>query len=373
MALIFAVLSLFFAFTAVAESPKKSLIPVEKTSRWQQFIDDQLWERRSDVLRGIRYSMGYLRSGRARKEYRNLAASGVDRDLVIESLRRFREVLKHSRSQAELYDALDREFEVYKSAGQDGRGTVRFTAYFQPTYQASRVRTAEYRYPVYRLPPDFSNWAKPHPARVQLEGYKGTGETGNLLRGLELAWLRTRYEAFMIHVQGSALLDLPDGSRMAVGYAGNTDYPFVGFVSECLRNKPRSLNIPEFFLRYPNELDRCLAKNNRFIFFQERASEEPIGSLGVPVIPECSIATDKQQLPPGAFGLVRTKFPYQRQDGTLGLRVTSKLVIDHDSGGAIKGPGRADIFMGSGPEAAEKARAVFSNGELYYFFLKRRV
>ena len=94
------------------------------------------------------------------------------------------------------------------------------------------------------------------------------------------------------------------------------------------------------------------------------------GSLGVPVVPECSIATDKGIMPPAAFGLIRARMPYQKKDGSFGLRPASRIVLDHDTGGAIKGPGRADIFMGTGPEAGKKARTVYYDGELYYFLLK---
>jgi membrane-bound lytic murein transglycosylase A len=203
-----------------------------------------------------------------------------------------------------------------------------------------------------------------------LEGYDGRGNPGGLLAGYELAWLKNRYQAFMIHVQGSAILQLQDGTQMAVGYAANTDHGFVGFTKECLKHKPRSLSVKDYFINNPKQLDRCLAKNNRFIFFKQNPTPYPIGSLGVPVIPECSIATDKKVMPPGALSLIRAQIPYLGSDGSVKLQRTSRFVLDQDTGGAIKGPGRVDIFMGTGDVAARKAHHVYSNGELYYLILR---
>lgn len=89
------------------------------------------------------------------------------------SLIRFRQLVVKSKSAAQLQAAVQREFTLYQSIGNDGKGTVKFTAYYEPVYQASRVKTAEYKYPLYRLPPDFDKWVKPHPKRVDLEGKDG--------------------------------------------------------------------------------------------------------------------------------------------------------------------------------------------------------
>jgi len=352
------------------EQHAQVLVRIDSGAAWRRLVDYEIWEKRGELMHAARNSLTFLKSDKAHSVYERFSSAGIARQRVIRSLRRFQFVMQHTDSAEELYSKLLREFDVFRSVGRDGRGTVRFTAYFQPTYKASRVRTDEYRYPIYKLPSDFSSWPKPHPKRVELEGYEGMGNAEGRLEGLELAWLKSRYEAFMIHVQGSALLDLPDGKRMSVGYAGNSDYAFVGFTAACLQNKPRNLAAHDFFARNPAELNRCLARNNRFIFFEEKPSTDPIGSLGVPVTAGCSIATDKRLMPPGAFGLIRTRMPYRRKDGSLELRMTSRIVLDQDSGGAIKGPGRADIFMGSGPEAGKQARAVYADGELFYFFLK---
>lgn len=361
-----------FAF-AGGHGDARSLEPIKFTSPIvRQLIDDELWVRRQDLLRGASASLNYLSTNQAEKNYDRFKQDEISIDVIRRSLKRFHLILRRSSSPDELYERLKDEFLLFRSVGVDGEGKVKFTGYFQPAYKASRVPTDEYRYPLFRLPPEYSSWRDKHPTRIALEGYEGTGNSESILNGLEIAWLKHRYEAFMIHVQGSAVLDLTDGTKTAVGYAGNTDYSFVGFVKSCLQNKPAGSSTRQFFLAHPGELNKCLARNNRFIFFKENAYPEPIGSLGVPVIAGRSIATDKRYMPPGAFALINTQMPYRKDDGSFVLRPTSRVVLDHDSGGAIKGPGRADIFMGTGPEAGQKARAIYSDGQLYYFILKKK-
>jgi len=366
----FALLMIFFFGlpAALVAAPVLKPVPFDILSDQESFTEE-IWNRKDDILRGVEYSLSFLRTRQANKVYKRLEENGISRARVIWSLKRFRQLLENCSSSGIFHFYLSREFCLYRSVGWDGHGTIRFTGYFQPTYQASRLATEEYRYPIYRLPPDFKSWPKPHYARVALESYDGTGNFDGPLRGLELAWLKSRYEAFMIHVQGSAILEFEDGSQMPVGYAGNTNYRFVGFIKKCLVNKNKKISVEKFFRENPSELDRCLARNNRFIFFQENPTQDAIGSLGVPVIAECSIATDKKKMPAGALSLIRTPMPYFGPDGRLKLQKASRIVLDQDTGGAIKGPGRVDIFMGTGSEAGQKATSIFSKGELYYIVL----
>jgi membrane-bound lytic murein transglycosylase A len=238
-------------------------------------------------------------------------------------------------------------------------------------YRASRARSTEFQYPVFRKPPAFESWGAVHPTRISLEGFDGKGGSGALLEGVELAWLKTRYEAFMIHVQGSAILEFEDGTNMSIGYAAGTKYPFRGVSKQFLRaHRVAWGDLASFFSIRPHLLNEVLSKNNRFIFFQELPSADPIGSLGVPVRPGTSIATDKIHLPPGALGVIRTSIPTLRETGEYALQKGSRVVLDQDTGSAIRGPGRVDLFMGTGPAAQKEANMVYSKGELYYLLLK---
>ncbi|MBD2019967.1 MltA domain-containing protein, partial [Leptolyngbya sp. FACHB-36] len=255
-----------------------------------------------------------------------------------------------------------------------GQGAVAFTGYFEPVYAASRTQTREFRYPLFRSP-DITAWSKPHPTRQQLEGESGV-QISNRLKGLELVWLRDRLEAFLIQVQGSARLQLTDGSTMTVGYAGNTDYPYVGIGRELVKDGKFTLEeltlprITQYFKQNPADLNEYLPRNRRFVFMRETGGAPATGSLGVPVTPVRSIATDKSQFPPGALALIQTRLPVATAAGTLEQRRVLRYVLDQDTGGAIVGPGRVDLFMGTGKPAGDRAGLINSTGQLYYLLLK---
>lgn len=328
------------------------------------------------LLAAINHSLRYLGTARAADDYRRYAIPGITRDRVRRSLERFRQLLVQSKSAEALRAAVEREFVFYQSTGKDGQGTVGFTGYFEPIHEASRVRTEEFSYPIFRIPPSLAAWRRPHPTRQQLEGIDGLQFSQGPLKGLELAWLRDRLEAFLIQVQGSARLHLTDGSTMTVGYAGNTDYPYVGIGRELVKAgkiKPEELSLPmvvQYFKEHPDELDVYLPRNQRFVFFRSTGGTPATGSLGVPVLPERSIATDKSLFPPGALALIQTQIPIQSASGKLEPQLVTRYVLDQDTGGAIKGAGRVDIFMGTGTLAGDRAGLINAPGQLYYLLLK---
>jgi membrane-bound lytic murein transglycosylase A len=333
-------------------------------------IEPMVWEQKENLELGLEFSIHYLTGPEAAQDAERVKATGVDPERLLASVRRFRELLGMARDAAELTASLRREFSVYKSIGYDGHGRVRFTGYFQPMYLASRVPDERFRFPIFKRPKDFDSWPEPHPRRWELEGVQGLGVDGRLA-GQELAFLSSRFEAFMIHLQGSAILEMPNGERVAVGFDGATNHRFVGFSKTWLAERKISwTQLREFFAEHPHELDAYLMRNNRYIFFKENSHTLPVGSLGVPVIAEHSIATDKAMLIPGGLSILRTRFPQIREDGTLGLLTQTRIVLDQDTGSAIKGPGRADVFMGTGAAAQAAANKLYETGELYYLLLK---
>jgi membrane-bound lytic murein transglycosylase A len=190
-------------------------------------------------------------------------------------------------------------------------------------------------------------------------------------------WLSSRLEAFLVQVQGSAKLQLTNGQIMSVGYAGRTEYPYTS-IGRALVNDgkidPENLSLPNliaYFEAHPAELDRYLPQNERFIFFRENNSgQPPTGSLSVPVTAGYSIATDKSLLPPGAAAAIQVPLPQQTPQGTWSSQPTTRLVLDQDTGGAILGPGRVDLFVGTGPQAGELAGRINTPGRLYYLLLR---
>ena len=344
--------------------------------------DGQIWgeDGRSgdwrSLLQAIDYSLSYLATPQAVEAYQNYVIPGINHDRVRRSLWRFRQLILTMRSPVELQAAVQREFVLYQSIGQDGAGAVDFTGYFEPTYLASRTPTADYRYPLYRRPPTLEQWSLPHPTRVDLEGIDGLQGTQGALQGLELVWLRDRLEAFLVQVQGSARLQLTDGDIFTVGYAGRTEYAYTSIGRELVNDgkfRQEDLSLPAliaYFQRRPDQLDRYLSRNQRFVFFQETHGSPAIGTLSVPVTAGRSIATDKSIMPPGALALIHLPLPYRTETDQWRSRQVSRYVLDQDTGGAIRGPGRVDLFVGTGADAGRQAGLINTGGHLYYLLLR---
>ena len=330
--------------------------------------DDLLESDRHNLLQAIDNSIQYIRTPSADRRY---PVAGISRDRMEQSLVRFRRLVQMSRTAKDLQQAVSREFDLYQSVGRDSDGGVQFTGYYEAKYKASRTRTAEFQYPLYSLPPDFWQWRSPHPTRAMLEGSKQ-------LAGLEIAWLSDRFQAFLVHVQGSARFELPDGNLLTVGYAGKTDQPYRSVGAEIVRDgkmRLEDVTLPtliEYFQKNPQDLVTYLNRNPSFVFFRETNGRPATGSLGVPVSAERSIATDKKIFPSGGIALIRTEIPFENPiTGQLELRQIQRFVLDQDTGGAIRGAGRVDIFMGTGDRAKQRAGLIKGDGELYYLVLKK--
>lgn len=378
---------------ALLPAPSVARVPLQPLNGQKQDIscckseslglDDQIWGQigqpgdRQALLASVDHSLRYLRSPGAAAAYRRSRVSGITRDRVLRSLERFRQLVVSSQSPEELQAAVSREFVFYQSTGKDGKGNVIFTSYYEPVYTASRVPTAEYRYPIYRLPANFASWRKPHPTRAQLEGKDGLLGAKSQLRGSEMVWLRDRLEAFLVQVQGSARFQLTDGSMMTVGYAGKTNYPYTSIGKQLAKDGKLPLDgltLPvmiNYFTQNPLELNNYLPRNRGFVFFRETKGAPATGCLGVPVTGERSIATDKSLMPPGALALIHTQIPFlNKATGQMEYRTVSRYVLDQDTGSAIKGPGRVDYFMGTGKLAGDRAGVTGGAGQLYYLLLK---
>jgi membrane-bound lytic murein transglycosylase A len=336
-------------------------------------LDKAIYDDKKALLQSIDYSLKYLQTEQAIMAYQK---SEITRERVDQSLQRFRQLLISTKSAQELHAAIEKEFVFYQSVGRDNKGTVLFTAYYEPVYLASRQPTKEFRYPAYRYPADLASWAKPHPTRLELEGADGLQSGKGKLKGLELFWFRNRLEPYIIQIQGSAKLKLTDGTQTTIGYAGNTAYNYRSLGRSLVDDGKlplEGLNMPiilDYFRKYPQDLNIYIPRDRSFVFFRETYGKPAQGSISVPLTPERSIATDKSLMPPGALALIRAPFPYINNSNKMEYRLVSRYVLDQDTGGAIKGAGRVDYFLGTGEAAGERAGVTVSNGQLFYLLLK---
>ncbi len=283
-----------------------------------------------------------------------------------------------------------RDFEVYKSYGAptpDGTAftdRVLFTGYFTPIYDASRQRGGEYQWPLYKLPADLIR----DPMTGEVRGRKTSGggivpyytrgqiETGGALPGDELVWLKSRWEAYIITIQGSARLRLAEtGQIYEIGFAGTNGYPYTSpgrqmVTDGVITESQLSLRgLGAFFAAHPEMMDKYLPMDQRYVFFTERPGG-PFGSLNVPVTPLGTIATDKEQkdiYPRSMPAFVKTKTP---DPTTNAPEPFSGFLLDQDTGGAIRASGRCDIYMGVGPRTGAMAGYEMQQGELYYLAVK---
>ncbi|MEH2218877.1 MAG: murein transglycosylase A [Nostoc sp.] len=369
------------SFTQKQKAPLIERLPVTCCQNDRSCLDEVIYGEISEkkaLMSAIARSLQYLQTANAAAAYQNYPVAGITRDRVFKSLKRFRELLLTTNSATELHQAIEREFVLYQSIGKDTKGSVLFTAYYEPLYAASRVPTPEYRYPVYRLPPDLNSWTKPHPTRLELEGADGLQAVKGKLRGLELFWFRDRLEPYLAQIEGSARLQLPDGTQTAIGYAGNNAYNYKSLGRELANDGKLPLEgmtmpiILDYFQKYPQELNIYIPRDRSFVFFQENHGEPAQGSINVPLTAERSIATDKSLMPPGALALIRASIPFPNPTGKMEERIVSRYVLDQDTGGAIKGAGRVDYFLGTGKLAGDRAGVTVSNGQLFYLLLKSK-
>jgi len=369
-------------------TPRIALVPISnsplvKSQENKYCVDEQLWGEkqqkgdRQGLITAIDRSLQYLQTDKAEAAYKRYQVPGITRDRVTRSLQRFRQLVLQSKSPADLAAAVNREFIFYQAIGSDGKGTVLFTAYFEPLYNASRTPSAEFRYPVFRRPPDFDSWKRPHPTRLELEGADGLQWDKGKLRGLELFWFRDRLEPFMAQIQGSARLKLTDGTQTSINYDGSTRQDYISIGRELANDGKLALEglrmqtIEQYFHKNPQDLNVYLPRNPSFVFFRESHGNPARGSIGVPLIAERSIATDKSLMPPGALALIRSSFPFYIGGGKKEIRRVTRYVLDQDTGGAIKGAGRVDYFLGTGYIAGERSGLTVSNGQLYYLLLRK--
>jgi membrane-bound lytic murein transglycosylase A len=282
------------------------------------------------------------------------------------------------------------DFDVYKSYGApalDGASftdRVLFTGYCTPIYDASFTQIGEYQWPLYKLPADLDR----DPMTGDVHGRKTPDgqlvpyytrhdiEVGGKLAGDELVYLKTRWEAYVVTIQGSARLRMQDtGKIFEVGFAGTNGYPYTSPGMQMVKDGVISQDqlslrgLTAFFASHPEMEDKYLSIDERDVFFMERPGG-PFGKLNVPVTRLATIATDKAQhdiYPRAMPAFVKTAIP--DPSGT-DVHPFSGFLLDQDTGGAIRASGRCDIYMGIGPSAESMAGAELQEGELYYLAIK---
>ena len=239
-----------------------------------------------------------------------------------------------------------------------GQEPALFTGYYEPELRGARRRGGPYRYPLYRKPPELRNGSRWH-SRAEIEEQ-------NLLsnRGLEIAWVDDPVEAFFLQIQGSGRVRLTDGSALRVGYSAANGHDYRSIGAELVRRgvyQPHQVSaqvIKNWVRRNPAEGRALLHHNPSFVFFRELrnlpAEKGPLGAMNRSVTAMRSIAVDPAFTPLGA--------PVWVEKG--GRDPLRRLMIAQDTGSAIKGAQRADIFYGTGDDAGRAAGRIRDAGRM---------
>ncbi len=348
-------------------------------------LDDGDWQ---SLDQAIGRSVGWL-NGRPEETSFVFGPREIKASDLADALERVRGWLAADPSPETLAARVAQAFDVFESVGDDGEMLI--TGYYEPLIAGSRRRTREYDVPVYGPPGDLirvdlglfserwtgqrtagrlrGNRLVPYPDRREIR-------TSGLGRAPIIAWARDRVDLFFIEVQGSGALELPDGGELRIGYAGanGRDYKSIGKLliddGKIERAKVSMQSIRAYLAAHPEDVDRVLDYNTSVVFFR-RLDGPPLGSLGVPVTPRRSIATDHRLFPPGALGFLITDLPAMGADGrTVAEAPLTRFVLNQDRGGAIRGADRADFFWGRGREATERAGVMKQPGRLLFLVPK---
>lgn len=248
-------------------------------------------------------------------------------------------------------------FELFFRPVMIGAPPALFTGYYEPELDGSPVRTPRFSWPIYRRPPELQDG--------QTFYDRATIENGALRgRGLELAWLEDPVDVYFLQVQGSGRIRMPDGRMMRVGYAGRNGFAYRSVGQELIRRGTHTADqvsaqeIRSYVRRMgPMGLD-LLNINPSYIFFRKLsdlpADKGPIGAMGRSISTLRSVAIDPAYTPLGAPVWIE-------KTGADPIRA---LMVAQDTGGAIKGPQRADIFYGTGMAAGDAAGTVKDGGRM---------
>jgi membrane-bound lytic murein transglycosylase A len=289
-----------------------------------------------------------------------------NRDLAT-SVRRIAELAREAENPQELTRALARACRAWPSGE-----SAKITGYYEPVLDARTKPDAKFRYPIYAAP----SREQLHVLREKLgrTPTRADIDHGNALAGLglEIAWLDDPVARFFLHVQGSGQLRLADGSERRVGFAASNDLPYVSVGSIMLeqglleRGAASATAMQRWLAAHPAERDALLERNPRYIFFRDNGAEGPVGSLGAALVAGRSVAADPSHVPPGMLTWLRSTRPVVDDQGQMiEKKRMTRFAFAQDTGAAIQGPGRIDLFFGSGEQAGFEAGGMNEGGEVY--------
>lgn len=286
-------------------------------------------------------------------------------DVVVEDFRDVCDIAQivKSMSAKQTKNFFENWFRPFLVETRFGSASGLFTGYYEASLQGSKTKTERFKFPIYAKPKDLAS--DPYLSRKEIE------EGALRDKGLELLYVDDKVDLFFMHIQGSGRVKMQDGKEIRVTYAGRNNQPFTGvgnyMVDQGLLMRD-NLNaatvrkwLKENIESNPTKVDEIMNNNVAFTFFKIADGENVVGAQGVPLTAERSLAVDSDIIPYGFPIWLETNL--KKKDATKDAY--THLLVAQDTGSAIKGAVRGDIFFGFGTDAEEKASYMASSGNYY--------
>ena len=386
---------LFLSFMGCAFFKKKPPV-IKKTAlvkidpfNYPDFFDDMDYQ---GLEIGIQQSISYLDRISPTVEFR-FGQDVFNTAHMIRSLEDFLNFIQSNPSEDRMTNYIKDNYLVYTSMGSDHSESAFFTGYYEPVLEGSLKKDTTYKFPIYTRPDDLTTidlslFSPQFQGETIIGRYTNQSvvpyydrkeiENEGRLEGKTdvIAWLKDRIDLFFLQIQGSGKIHLDTGGTIDVHYQATNGKPYrsIGKLlvdeGKIPREKISMQKIRDYLNHHPEEIETVLNYNPSYVFFKIEQNG-PLGCLGVRLTPGRSIALDSRLYPAGGLALIETKKPLINGDGTiLKWKSFSRFVLNQDTGGAITGPGRADIFWGNGTNAEITAGHMQEFGSLYFLILK---
>lgn len=344
----------------------------------------------------IKYSIAYLNriSPNTVFEYGNLDYSATE---IIASYELFLDIVSREKQSDKLLKALEHYFYMFQSKANLTEDGVLFTGYYEPLFEGSLEKSEEYNVPVYRLPKDlkvlelgefrdtlqnrtivyrFENEnVVPYYSRQQIMQKKVLDKQNK-----PIAWMKDPVDLFFMQIQGSGMIVLPSGKKVRLSYAGSNGQPYSSIGKLLVDTGLMELeevsmySIRQYLKNNPSKRDDVLFHNQSYTFFELDVDPRgPKGNLNVPLTQHRSIATDSNIFPKAALSYIIAEMPTFKENWyQFSMMPFARFAVIQDTGGAIKGPGRVDLFWGNGKLAEKSAGSMRSLGKLYILIAKKQ-
>jgi membrane-bound lytic murein transglycosylase A len=387
------ILILVFSLFACARPPvTRPEMALEPLSWWRSVTpQDDLGFR--DIAAACRQSMEYYKKLAPETSFSIGPMKVTALDMTV-TLQNFLLIVENaSLTDEQKVKQIKKEFDFYQSVGSDGWGKVLFTGYYEPVLSCRVNSDDVYKYPLYKKPDDiieidltlFGNDFPRNKLAARIEGRKVLPyysrediDQKKALNGrsLEMLWCRDLVDIYFLQIQGSGKADLGDGNIVSILYDGQNGRQYRSLGRDLIDKgaiAKENMSMPairEYLRTHPDEVVLLLNQNPSYVFFRMDMGPS-LGNINVPLTPGRSIATDSKLLPKGALAFIETQKPVIENNAIKEWMPFTRFVLNQDTGGAIKGPGRVDLFWGQGAEAELSAGYMQQEGKLYFLIRKK--